>query len=172
MLHNYLIVAWRNLPRNRLYATINVFGLAVGMAACLIILLYVSYELSFDRYHSKADRIFRVAMEREFGGQTSRSAGRSAQVGPELTSYFPDIEAVTRLVRTSPVVRHRQGIVQERGLAYADANIFRVFDLPLVHGDSTAALSAPHSLVLSATTARRYFGTANPVGTPHHRRRA
>ena len=163
MLRNYLVVGLRNLQRNKLYALINVTGLAVSIAACLIIALYVRHELSFDRHHSKAGRIYRVARESESAGTVSRSAGLPALVGPELETYFPELEAVTRFVDLRALVRHAGESVREGKLAFADANVFGVFDIPLVHGDSLAALSQANSIVLSESAARRHFGDGEAV---------
>jgi putative ABC transport system permease protein len=165
MLRNYLVVAVRNLIRNRAFSAINITGLALGLATCLLIGLYVGHELSYDRFHEKAGRIVRVVFRGEMNGEKMREAVTMAPVAGTLRADFPEIQATTRITGTGKtrVMYGRKMFFEER-LAYVDPNFFEVFTLPLRKGDPRTALLRPHTLVLSATTARKYFGDAEPVG--------
>ncbi|MDQ1085837.1 ABC transporter permease [Siphonobacter sp. SORGH_AS_1065] len=165
MLRNYFIVAWRNLVRNRAFTLINITGLALGLATCLLIMLFVTDELSYDRFHEKADRIVRVV----FRGNTQGGAIKDAHVMPPtartLRSTFPEVEQATRFrMAGKPFVSYGNKSLRESVLVYADSNIFQVFTLPLLKGNPKTALIKPSSIVISETVARKYFGEADPVG--------
>ncbi|NKB69298.1 MAG: FtsX-like permease family protein [Candidatus Latescibacteria bacterium] len=165
MLRNYLVIAWRNLYRNRLYAAVNIVGLAVGLAACLAIVLYVRFELSYDRHHSKAERIYRVATAQEWAGTVSRSAALSALAVPEARAFFPEFEAVTGLVKAHrAILRHGEDVVAEARFAYADTHFFRLFDVPFRRGGPGRVLDEANTVALSASTAQRYFGAGDALG--------
>ena len=167
MLANYLKIALRNLKRHQWYAFINVMGLAVGIACCLLIFLFVQREVSYDRFHEKADRIYRVYNDVRMPSGPTASFNVSAYVGPAMTRAFPEIEAFVRLAqpRASSVFAYQGQYYEETSLLYADSTIFDVFDFPLLRGNPATALAAPFSLVLTETTARKYFGDADPLGT-------
>jgi putative ABC transport system permease protein len=165
MLRNYLVVALRNLIRNRAFSAINITGLALGLATCLLIGLYVGHELSYDRFHEKADRIVRVVFRGQMNGEKMREAVVMAPVAGTLRADFPEIEAATRIRGDGkPRVTYGGKTFSEEELAYVDSNFFEVFTLPLRKGDARTALRRPNTLVLSATTARKYFGDADPLG--------
>ncbi len=159
MIKNYLKIAWRNLIRHKEYTTINTMGLGVGLAACIIIGLWVSYELSYDTYHQNSDRIYRVL------------SGSSAATQPPLASALkndhPDL--VKEVVRFWPIqapsdIVYKDKVFTEKHISYVDPSIFRVFSHPMVLGNPKTALSAPNSIVLSNSTAAKYFGSTNPMG--------
>ncbi len=166
MLTNYLKIALRNLKRHHWYTFINVTGLAVGIACCLLIFLFVQHELSYDRFHDEAASIYRVYNEVDMPSGQTASFNASAYVGPTLTEAFPEIETFVRLAqpRTSTVFAYEGQYYEESNLLYADSSVFGVFDFPLQQGNPTTALAAPFSLVLTASTARKYFGDADPIG--------
>jgi putative ABC transport system permease protein len=165
MLRNYLVVAVRNLIRNRAFSAINITGLALGLTTCLLIGLYVGHELSYDRFHEKAGRIVRVVFRGQLNGEKMREAVTMAPVAATLKADFPEIQAATRIRSAGkPRVMYGRKMFSEEGLAYVDSNFFEVFTLPLRKGDARTALLQPNTLVLSATTARKYFGDAEPVG--------
>jgi putative ABC transport system permease protein len=165
MLRNYLVVAVRNLIRNRAFSAINITGLALGLATCLLIGLYVGHELSYDRFHEKAGRIVRVVFRGEMNGEKMREAVTMAPVAATLRADFPEIQAATRITGTGKTrVMYGRKMFFEEKLAYVDPNFFEVFTLPLRKGDPRTALRRPHTIVLSATTARKYFGDAEPIG--------
>ncbi len=165
MLRNYLVVAVRNLIRNRAFSAINITGLALGLATCLLIGLYVGHELSYDRFHEKANRIVRVVFRGTMNGEQMREAVVMAPVAATLKANYPEVEAVTRIRDDGrPRVTYGGKQFSEEKLAYVDPNFFDVFTLPMRKGDPRTALLRPNTLVLSATTARKYFGDADPLG--------
>ena len=125
MFRNYLKTAIRNLLRNRTYAAINISGLAVGIAACLLIGIYILHELSFDKFHSKADRIARVTMEYSHGDGESKVALTGTKVGPEFTRVFPEVEAYTRTMKSIRVVKYEGQSFEEKNILYVDISFRR-----------------------------------------------
>ncbi|MDP6037504.1 MAG: ABC transporter permease, partial [Candidatus Latescibacteria bacterium] len=135
MLKNYLIVAVRNLLRYKVYSLINVLGLAVGMACCILILLYVQDELNYDRHHEKGDRIYRVLRERHVGtGSSSVNSGISGAMAPALRRDFPEVEQAVRVMDRSAFVRYKDKIFEQR-ICISEAPILEMFTFPLVEGD-------------------------------------
>ena len=159
MFRNYLLIAWRNLKRHKVFSLINLLGLALGMAACLLIFLYVQDELRFDRHHPQAEIIYRVTSRFRTGGPDTRTAGSGIDVGPALRETFPEIKEAVRL-KSLPAVRIGKGrqLFSENDFYRVDANLFRVFSYPMRQGDPATALQRPKSLVLTETLARKYFG--------------
>jgi putative ABC transport system permease protein len=165
MLKNYLTIALRNLKRHKGYAFINVSGLAVGLACCILILLLVRDELSYDRFHEKADRIYRLGSEAEMFGAVRRSAAMPAMLGPALAEGRPEVEASVRTDTFGEALFIRgDARAYEDGLYYADSSVFDVFTFPLVAGNPQTALVEPFTIVLSESLARKYFGSDNPLG--------
>jgi len=163
MLTNYLKIALRNLQRQKGYTFINVAGLAVGLACCLLILLFIRDELSYDRHHENAERMYRLTINYHDG---SHWAPIGPPVGPALMAQMPEIERVARIFPfgTRTVLRYEERVFEESGGIYADSTVFAVFTVPLLRGDPHTALTAPGSLVLSEPLARKYFGQADPMG--------
>jgi putative ABC transport system permease protein len=164
MLKSYLVVALRSLNRQRGYASINVLGLAVGIACCLLIALFVRHELAYDRHHEHADRIVRMATQfPEMTVPVTASA-----VAPTLKREVPDVDDAVRIFNAglfgSAVVRHEDRAFEEKRFFFADSTVFGVFTLPLVSGDPSVALTRPHTVVLTGETAAKYFGDADPLG--------
>ncbi|MDE2728564.1 MAG: ABC transporter permease [Gemmatimonadota bacterium] len=158
MLNSDLTIALRHLGRNKGYALVNVLGLAVGMACSILIFLYVAYELSYDRYHAQADRIYRVVFNDN--AKTPRS------VGPAMQADFPEVRDLLRMHPTTGtwVMKYEDRIYYERAVYWAESSLFDFFALPLVQGDPESALEAPYTVVISEDTARRYFGDEDPMG--------
>jgi len=166
MLKNYLRIAFRNQWRYKGYSTINIAGLAVGMAVCMMIFLWVQHELSFDRFHAKADRIYRVVENQEYeGGQIFPVAVTPAPLAPALVTEMPEVMNAARY-HEGPrlLVRHGDNRFYEDRVSLADQSFLEMFTFPFAEGDSKTALSAPTSIVLTRSMARRYFGEADPVG--------
>jgi len=165
MLKNYLKTALRNLWKNKGFSAINIFGLAIGVATCLVILLYVVDELSYDTYNLKAKNIYRIDEQIQFGDNHYDGAEAPALMGPVFAKSFPQIVQYTRL-------RQRGGLTIKRGsekfreekVVYADSTLFNVFTLPFIDGDPKTALKNPRSLVITTTIAEKYFNTAKAVG--------
>lgn len=164
MLRNYFKIALRHLQKNKLYAVVNIFGLAIGIASCLLIGLYIWHELSFDRFHKNADRIVRVTWQYNFGNAENNVATTGTKVGPDFQRHFPEVEAYVRLLKYPRVVRYENEMFDEKAFLYADSAFFSVFSFPLLKGDPKTALAGPDKVVLTASAAKKYFGNEDPVG--------
>jgi len=166
MLQNYLSVALRNLRRHPAYSLINISGLAIGMATCILILLYIQDELGYDRYHPHADRVYRIVDDIESGGQTVQTAGTPTGWGPALRRDFPEIELLVRIrgTETAWLVDLGNTIYYERKVIWAEPELFEMFSMPLVLGDPGTALAEPYSMVISEELAFKYFGAEDPIG--------
>ena len=164
MFKNYLKIAARNLAKHKFYSFINIIGLAIGLTCTLLILLYVENEVSYDKYHSKADRIYRVHTEIQFGEKYFNMSKAPAPMAAALIEEFPEVEASVRLrVQGRFLVKRGDITYREENVAYADSSIFSVFDIILVKGASEA-LFKPNSIVIDESTAQKYFGDENPIG--------
>ena len=164
MLINYLKIALRNLKRHTGYTVINVTGLAVGMACCLLILLYVQDERSYDLFHEKGDRIYRLEREVSRPGGEGRFSFTSGPPGPALVNEYPEVEAAVRFFRLESLVRYQDRQFYGEKIAFVDSSFFHVFTFPLRSGDPRTALATPNSVVLTETMAKKYFGNEDPVG--------
>ncbi len=166
MLKNHLRTAWRRLRKDKGFSAINIFGLALGLAACIFITLFVRDELSYDRYNTKADRIFRVDADLRINGGTIEDIVTPTPMAAALKKDFPAVENAVRIRsdRREVVVHLGDKVFLEPGAVRADSTLFDILTLPLIVGDPHTALSSPNSLVLSATTAKRYFNTTDVRG--------
>jgi len=164
MVRNYLKIAFLSLGRHPGYTFINVAGLAIGMAAFVLILLYVADERSYDRFHANADRIVRVV--ESYSDETgTRSFARSVPaLGPALKSELAGIEQTVRMQRWMAAVRSGDQQFNEQAMFMVDAEFFDVFGFELLPGSKDDPLAAPRTAVLTASTARRYFGDEDPIG--------
>jgi putative ABC transport system permease protein len=166
MIRNYLKIALRNLGKYKFISFINLFGLCVGLACCLLILTYVLHETSYDKFNSKADRIYRVtrSFNNKQGIESLHLSSVAPPFGPLLQNDFPDIQRMTRLLPAGPLpVRYDNKIFNEQNVFFADSNLFAIFDIPVVRGDRMRALSEPFSVMMTPATARKYFGDADPI---------
>jgi putative ABC transport system permease protein len=166
MLKNYVVTAWRNLWRYKGHSLLTVAGLAVGLACALLILLYVHYERSYDRFHANHERIHRVALNAKFGDTRLAQTHTPAILTRTLYEEYPDVEISLRLKTFDRGLEARQGekIFNEYRCAAADPEFFRMFSFPLLAGDAAAVLREPYSVVLGSATARRYYGETDPTG--------
>jgi putative ABC transport system permease protein len=165
MIKNYIKTAFRNLLKNKGFTAINILGLAMGLATCLLIVFYVFDELSYDKYNVNADRIYRINNEIKFGGEEGASADVPAPAAAALKADFPEIEQVARFrVTGGNQVKKGTQNIQEYSMVYADPTIFDVFTLPMIDGDPKTALKDPHTVVITKRTAEKYFNTTNAVG--------
>jgi putative ABC transport system permease protein len=165
MLRNYIKIAWRNLLRNKVFSFINITGLALGMATCLLISLYVYHELSYDRFHEKAARIVRVTFRANMNGNKINEAHVMPPTAQALLRDYPEVMEATRLRHAGELLLTKgNDVVRENAVAFADANFFEVFSFPLMNGSSKSALIRPNTVVISDKMARKYFGDANPIG--------
>jgi putative ABC transport system permease protein len=164
MFRNYFKIALRHLQKNKLYALVNILGLATGIAGCLLIGLYIFHELSFDRFHKNADRIARVTWHYNFGDAENKTSSTGTKVGPEFTRRFPEVQAYVRLLKFQRVLKYGDKQFDEKNFLYADSAFFSVFSFPLLKGSPTSVLDAPQKMVITETAAKKYFGTEDPVG--------
>jgi putative ABC transport system permease protein len=161
MLRNYFTIAWRNLKKHKAFSFINIFGLAVGIAAFWLIALYVTDELSYDRYNTKADRIFRVTQHATWSGGKFDFAVTSAPYAPALKSDFAQVEQAIRIdPEGGGKITVGEKTVNEGSMMFTDAAIFKVFSYQFIQGDAETALSKPQSIVLTETLAKTLFGDA------------
>ena len=157
MFKSYLKIALRNFRKNKMYAFLNITGLAVGLACCILILLYIDIEFSYDKYHEKADRIYRPV--------TDDFAGSPYLMGQKLQEELPEIQAVARFRSIgTPAFTYENKNFRVRGFYTVDPSVFDIFDIPFVYGSPKNSLSSPESLVLTESTAKKYFGSVDPVG--------
>jgi putative ABC transport system permease protein len=165
MFKNYLLVAFRNLRKQKFYAFLNIAGLALGVTCCLLMGLYVLDELGYDRFHGKADQIYRINSDIKFGGTEQKLAVTSDPMGPTMVKDYPQVLASVRFREQGGVlVKKGEQYIKENRVIYADSSLFDVFTLPLVAGNPQKALAAPNSVVLTESMARKYFG--NSVSQP------
>jgi len=166
MLKNFLKTAWRNLVKNRTFSIINISGLAIGLSCFLLITMYVLDEMSYDRYNTKADRIFRVNSDIRFGGTDLNLAVCSDPMGATLKKDYPQVEQYVRFYNSSgsKIIKKGNSYISEDDVTYADSTLFDVFTLPAIEGDTHTALNEPNTVVLTESTAKKYFGTINAVG--------
>ncbi len=174
MFKHFLRIASRNLLKRKFYSFINIAGLAIGMACCLLIALYIKHELSFDRYHANHERIYRVLQTYravEKGQKPIAPAPQDYQVwgcapvGPALKADFPEVEQIAQMMSPiSLLLQTGDKRIQQDNLICADSTVFKVFSWKLLYGDARTALTAPYSIVLTEETAHKLFGNANAVG--------
>lgn len=165
MLQNYLKIAIRNLLRNKVFSTINIVGLALGIAVCLIIILFVYDELSYDRYNEKADRTVRVVFRASINGGKISEANVMPPTAQALKNDYPEVLEATRLQQHgSPTIIYDGKKLKENAFASVDSNFFQVFTLPLLKGDAKTALIEPYTAVITQSFAKKYFGDNDPIG--------
>jgi len=166
MFKNYLKIALRRLWKNKTSSAINVVGLTVGLTCCLLIALYIQNELSYDNFERNGKRIARVIMEYQFAGSSASTKGNftSVRVAPVLKQNFPEIESSIKMTRYERVIRYKEKMVNEKKFMYADSTFFDIFSLRLLKGNSHSALAGPHKVVVTESTAKKYFGDEDPIG--------
>ena len=164
MLRNYLTVAYRNLVRYKVYSAINITGLAIGIAFCILTFLYVRHEWSFDAFHKKADRIYRIYNTGEVGEGSDASAYMPGPLGPALAEAFPtQMQNVVRINTSSRTLQYGDHSSRER-VIYVDPGFWNVFSFPLIKGDPATALDRKDAIVISETAAQKFFGNTDPMG--------
>jgi putative ABC transport system permease protein len=165
MIRNYFITAFRSLKKNKGITLLNIAGLALGLAACLLIVLYVIDETSFDRYNTKGDSIYRVNTDTRINGTVTSSAIAAPKVAEALRINFPEIEKTVRLFPDDEV-RFKKGdeLIMEKKAVYCDATIFDIFSLPMLEGDPKTALTEPNTIVITERMAQKYFHSTHVLG--------
>lgn len=166
MIKNYFKVTLRNLWKNKTFSIINIVGLAIGLCCFLLITIYVLDELNYDRYNKNVERIFRISSSLKFGGDEQRISQTSDMMGASLKSDYPVVEEYTRIYTSSgsKLVKKGNEFINESDVAHVDSTFFNVFTLPAISGDTKTALNEPNTVVITASTAKKYFGTTDVVG--------
>lgn len=165
MFRNYSKVTFRNIRRHKGYSFINLAGLAIGMASCLLIILYIYSELSYDRYHQHANQIYRIGTHFDLGQMNSMLAVSNHPIGKLLSRDYPEVrEAVKIRPKYRNLVEYQDQQFYETGIYYSENSIFDVFSFPLVAGDVSMALSSPNTIVITEEMAVKYFGSDDPLG--------
>ena len=166
MLKNYIKIAWRNLLRNKTFSIINIAGLAIGLCCFLLIALYVLDELSYDKFNENADRIYRINSDIRFGGTELNITESSDMMGQVLKKDYPQVEQYTRLYTNngSKFIKKDNAFINEQNVAHADSTFFDVFTFPAIAGNTHTALNEPNTVVITASAAKKYFGTTDALG--------
>jgi len=168
MLKNYFKTAFRNLKRQKIYSFINITGLSLGLACCILITLYIHFELSYDSFHDKADNIYRIIEIETESGRKQFSAATPAPLAFSLSEEFPDIARAVRIFHPSWIekwkISHEERTFFEEDVFFADDSILEVFSFPLIQGQPEDALQEPQSMIITNEIAQKYFGNSNPVG--------
>ncbi|TAL51068.1 MAG: ABC transporter permease, partial [Chitinophagaceae bacterium] len=170
MFRNYLKTAWRNMMRNKTSSFINVAGLSIGIACALLIVIFIKNELSYDRFHKDANRIFQVILNGNMNGQEFWAGNTPPPVGAALTGNIPEIESYTRFYKPNDiVVRYEENsgtekFFTEKNVLAVDSDFLQVFDFNIIEGDAATALMKPGSVVITEDMAKKYFGTEKAIG--------
>ncbi len=170
MFKNYLKIAWRNITRQKQFTFLNILGLTLGIACCLMIGLYVHSEMTYDTFHEKRDRIYRVNQSDIWSDWNDQLASTGPNVAVALRADIPEFEEVTRILNTgdktvrNAEIENNEVFFKEENFFVAEENFFEVFSFQFIKGNPQTALNEPTSLVITQETANRYFGDANPMG--------
>src|SRR5450432_3131970 len=165
MIRNYIKTALRSLLKNKGFTALNVLGLALGLATCLLIVFYVFDELNFDSYNKKSDRIYRINEEIKFGGNENSYAVSPAPAAAALKSDFPEIEQVARFRNQGGnLVKKGNQNIKEDMMVYAENSILDIFTLPMIYGNPSTALTEPNTIIITERIAKKYFNRTNVVG--------
>ncbi len=165
MIKNFFLTAIRNLYKQKAYFFINVLGLAIGLASFIFISIYVLHELSYDKFHSNHENIYRVFIKGEMSGQSLDGSTTASPMAAALLNDYPEVENVARIGRFGTwIVGHENKTFIEDHFLFADSSFFNIFDFKLIEGDPNKALTHPRSVVLTESSAKKYFGDENPMG--------
>ncbi|HKI79055.1 MAG TPA: ABC transporter permease [Ignavibacteriaceae bacterium] len=164
MIFNYLKIAFRNLNRNKVYSFINIFGLSIGLACCILIILFVKNEVSYDSFHNNSDNIFRLSLFENYAKDEQHfNSITPARFGPELKSYYPEVENYVRVSKFPGIVKIGSKTFAE-DCSFADTNFFQLFNFPLSTGRPAEVLKSLNSVVITDSYAEKFFGDSNPIG--------
>lgn len=163
MFKNYLKIAWRYLMRYKTYTAINILGLAVGITCCMLIMLFVRSEFSYDRFNTNADRIYRVWQDEKVDGQEFKNTVTSIPAGPAIQSSFPEVEAMCRVYTNNTLVKIGDKSFNEN-ITMVDPTLFKMFDFKLLQGNRDNPFPGNNSVIITPEIAKKYFGNTNPLG--------
>ncbi|HTH56568.1 MAG TPA: ABC transporter permease [Cyclobacteriaceae bacterium] len=168
MLKNYILASVRSLRKHFSYSTINIVGIGLGLATCMLLYLWIDHELSYDRFHANGNRIYRAGLEYSFGGQVAKTSLSPTALLPVMKKNFADVENGVRVYNPSTrnpyIVKNGEKIFQEKKFYFADSSFFEVFSFHLLQGNPAKALVEPNSIVLTQSVARKYFDGEDIVG--------
>ena len=164
MLRNYILTAYRNLLRNKIFSLINISGLAIGMAACILITQYVVFERGYDKFHGNYRDIYRLVNVRHYPTHTDKSAGCITSLGPTLKETFPEVTDFTRCSKSTRVFSWNNNPIQFTRVFSVDSTFFKIFTFSIKNGARKNLLSKPNTIILTESTAKTLFGTEDPVG--------
>jgi putative ABC transport system permease protein len=164
MFRNYLKVTFRTLLKSKAFSLINILGLTIGISTCILITLYVLDELSYDRFHANAGRIFRLTELLHLPREVRPQTVTSPPMGPALLQNFPEVQKMVRLNKSSRQLAYGDVKFFDTRVWYADSTLFQIFTFPMIKGNPDKALTEPYSIVLTQKAAKRYFGDADPLG--------
>jgi putative ABC transport system permease protein len=164
MFINYFTIAIRNILKRKIFTSINILGMTVGITSCLLIALYVIDEFSYDRFHANADRIYQVGLHKKIGTQDERSASTCPPLADAMISEIPEVESVLRLRSGGkPVIRYEETVFTEDKVFFTESNFFDFFSFKLISGNTKTALKELNAVVLTEKTARKLFGDEDPL---------
>lgn len=163
MYKNYFKTAFRNFRKNRLFTAINIFGLTAAFTSCILIVLFITQELSYDKFNVNADRIVRATMEYRSAGTVNSVATTGTRPGPEFQRRFPEVESYTRTYVTNRTLKVNDRVFDEEKYLFADPSLFKMFSFPITRGNAATALDAADKVVITESAAKKYFGTEDPV---------
>ncbi|MDX9697020.1 MAG: ABC transporter permease [Bacteroidales bacterium] len=165
MFKNYLLSAFRNVFKNRKYLLINILGLAIGLSASIYIILFVQFELSFDKFHSQADQIYRIGVRGMMMNNEINQAITAAPMAEALRNEFPEVVTACRIQDAGDwLIKYEEKKINEQNMLFADSTFFQVFSFRLLKGDPNKVLQEPKSIVITETAAKKYFGNDDPIG--------
>jgi putative ABC transport system permease protein len=167
MFKSYLKIAYRNILKNKIYTTINILGFATGLAAFILIALFVQYEFSYDTYHTNANRIYRVVRNKpaRSGSDITKTSVTPAPLAPLLIDQLPEVVNAARFTKdNNALISYGNESFLEEQIHWAAPEMFEIFTIDFIKGDRETIFSDPYSIVLSETTAKKYFGNTDPIG--------
>ncbi len=165
MFRSYITVVLRHLKRHKIYSFINISGLSIGMACCVLILLWINDEVRYDRFHEQTRNIYRTVNDLNYGPHSQITAGTPYPLGPAMKEEIPEVREFTRLLPTRKLlVAHGEKKYYEENFYFADPSLFAIFTFPFLKGDPSTALSSPSSIVITKDMALKYFGRQDPLG--------
>src|SRR5215210_5792989 len=166
MLKNNCKIAWRNLLNNKVFSAINIFGLAVGLACCILMFLFIQHELSYDKFHSNSKNLYRVTSVAEGTNGKTDLAVTPSPWAPLMKKDYPEIKEFVRLLKDEKILIGERGKEHsfEKQVLFVDSTFFGVFSFKLLKGNPSNVLTQPNTIVLTSDAAKKHFGNVDPIG--------